>query len=88
MLKTGSMSEKHFIINVQMLLLPTSLLLLSQNADSQVCTLHAGEGASLGSLISPKELQRATSTEFPGGSVAETPHSPCRGPGFDPWSGT
>ena len=58
MLKTGSVSEKRFIINVQILLLPISLLLGSQNADSQVRTLHAGEGASLWSLISPKELER------------------------------
>ena len=25
--------------------------------------------------------------DFPGGPVAETPSSQCRGPGFDPWSG-
>ena len=25
--------------------------------------------------------------DFPGGPVAKTPHSQCRGPGFDPWSG-
>ena len=25
--------------------------------------------------------------DFPGGLVVETPHSQCRGPGFDPWSG-
>ena len=25
--------------------------------------------------------------EFPGGPVAKTPHSQCRGPGFAPWSG-
>ena len=31
----------------------------------------------------PKWLQR----DFPGGPVAETPHSQCRGPGFDPWLG-
>ena len=24
---------------------------------------------------------------FPSGPVAKTPHSQCRGPGFDPWSG-
>ena len=24
---------------------------------------------------------------FPGGPVAKTPCSPCRGPGFHPWSG-
>ena len=24
---------------------------------------------------------------FPGGPVAKTTHSQCRGPGFDPWSG-
>ena len=27
------------------------------------------------------------SGDFPGGVVAETPCSQCRGPGFDPWSG-
>ena len=26
--------------------------------------------------------------DFPGGPVAETPGSQCRGPGFDPWSET
>ena len=26
--------------------------------------------------------------DFPGGPVARTPHSQCRRPGFDPWSGT
>ena len=25
--------------------------------------------------------------DFPGGPVAKTPHSQCRGPGSDPWSG-
>ena len=25
--------------------------------------------------------------DFPGGPAAKTPHSQCRGPGFDPWSG-
>ena len=25
--------------------------------------------------------------DYPGGPVAETPCSQCRGPGFDPWSG-
>ena len=25
--------------------------------------------------------------DFPGGPVAKTPCSQCRGPGFDPWSG-
>ena len=26
-------------------------------------------------------------TDFPGGPVAKTPYSQCRGPGFNPWSG-
>ena len=26
--------------------------------------------------------------DFPGGPVAKTPGSQCRGPGFDPWPGT
>ena len=25
--------------------------------------------------------------DFPGGPVAKTPSSQCKGPGFDPWSG-
>ena len=25
--------------------------------------------------------------DFPGGTVSKTPHSQCRGPRFDPWSG-
>ena len=25
--------------------------------------------------------------DFPGGAVDKTPHSQCRGPGFNPWSG-
>ena len=25
--------------------------------------------------------------DLPGGAVVKTPHSQCRGPGFDPWSG-
>ena len=27
-------------------------------------------------------------SDFPVGSVVKTPHSQCKGPGFDPWSGT
>ena len=30
--------------------------------------------------------KRAT-WDFPGGPVSKIPHSQCRGPGFDPWSG-
>ena len=26
-------------------------------------------------------------SDFPGGPVVKTPHSQCKGPGFDPWSG-
>ena len=26
--------------------------------------------------------------DFPGGPVAKSPHFQCRGPGFNPWSGT
>jgi len=26
--------------------------------------------------------------DFPGGPVVKTPHSQCRGHGFDPWSGS
>ena len=33
-----------------------------------------------------KEL-KAGCQDFPGGPVAKTLCSPCRGPGFDPWSG-
>ena len=31
--------------------------------------------------------QKANHRDFPGGPVAKTPRSQCRGPGFDPWSG-
>ena len=30
---------------------------------------------------------RVMSRDFPGGPVAKTLHSQCRGPRFDPWSG-
>ena len=33
------------------------------------------------------ELQEVTFWDFPAGSVVKTPHSQCRGPGFNPWSG-
>ena len=32
-------------------------------------------------------LSEHSSWDFPGGPVAKTPRSQCRGPGFDPWSG-
>lgn len=44
--------------------LPPSLLpacLSSENADGQVCTLRAGEEASLESLISPKKTKESDS---------------------------
>ena len=31
--------------------------------------------------------KRLPEWDFPGGSMAKTPHSQCRGPGFDPWIG-
>ena len=31
--------------------------------------------------------QKSLSGDFAAGPVASTPHSQCRGPGFDPWSG-
>ena len=35
-----------------------------------------------------REMQiKTTMRDFPGGPVAKTPHSQCRGPGFNPWSG-
>ena len=36
-----------------------------------------------------EEILRAASEEkdFPGGPGAKTPHSQCRAPGFNPWSG-
>ena len=33
-------------------------------------------------------LKYDTNGDFPGGPVGKTPHSKCRGPGFDPWSGS
>ena len=34
------------------------------------------------------EAQKFSILRFPGGPVAKTPHSQCRRPQFDPWSGT
>ena len=34
-----------------------------------------------------KLLHAETLGDVPGGPVAKTPCSQCRGPGFDPWSG-
>ena len=34
-----------------------------------------------------RSLTLFTIRDFPGGPVAKTPHSQCRGLGFDPWSG-
>ena len=36
---------------------------------------------------SPEVHQKIMDGDFPGGPVAKTPCSQCRGPGFDPWSG-
>ena len=44
---------------------------------------HSGQVAPLSLTI----LRRTQPRDFPGGPVAKTPRSQCRGPGFDPWSG-
>ena len=44
---------------------------------------HQKPGERHGPLL-PQRLQKG---DFPGGPVAKTPRSQCRGPGFDPWSG-
>ena len=43
----------------------------------------------LGSLLPPSVSSSAKHglQDFPGGPVAKTPSSECRGPGLDPWSG-
>ena len=33
------------------------------------------------------EARKERQGDFPGGPVVKTPHSQCRGPRFDPWSG-
>ena len=45
------------------------------------------ENLSEGNLRGDRE-ERRVDVDFPGGPVAETPDSQCRGPGFDPWSET
>ena len=35
----------------------------------------------------PVWVTRKASEDFPGGPVAKTPSSQCRGPRFNPWSG-
>ena len=37
--------------------------------------------------IPEKHSKDTHSRDFPGGPVAKTPHSQCREPGFEPWSG-
>ena len=38
-------------------------------------------------INSPQSVKNCSLGNFPGGPMAKTPHSQCRGPGFDPWSG-
>ena len=40
----------------------------------------------LGTAKSSTQSYKNTCQDFPGGPVAKTPSSQCRGPGFDPWS--
>lgn len=35
----------------------------------------------------PQSDVKTSCRNFPGGPVAQTPHSPGQGPGWDPWSG-
>ena len=34
-----------------------------------------------------KEIKKTIPGDFPGSPVVKTPHFPCKGHGFDPWSG-
>ena len=45
------------------------------------------ESEFLHSMIPELLNQESTGGTFPGGPVAKTPSSQCRGPWFDPWSG-
>ena len=38
-------------------------------------------------LKKKKKKKKVMLRDFPGGPVAKTLRSQCRGPGFDPWSG-
>ena len=38
-------------------------------------------------IIDRKLKLKVDARDFPGGPVAKTPHSQCRGPRFDAWSG-
>ena len=44
----------------------------------------SGTGTSIPLQIQPEHNKVR---DFPGGPVAKTPYSQCRGPEFDPWSG-
>ena len=46
-----------------------------------------GIDRSLSVFFKENALKQCFCWDFPGGSVAKTWSSPCRGPGFDPWSG-
>ena len=38
-------------------------------------------------LLSLRYVLNINQRDFPGGAVVKTPHSQCRGPRFNPWSG-
>ena len=55
--------------------------------DHQFSTERSSKSLSV-QQISKLEKSKSNLEKFPGGPVAKTPHSQCRGSRFNPWSGT
>ena len=53
---------------------------------SRILRCTAGKGDEM-TIVDSLKSRREWARDFPGGRVAKTPCSQCRGPGFDPWSG-
>ena len=69
--------------------IPEVFMLLVLQNDLYPQKLEAKETArKVVSRLIRYNTQEAMDRDFPGGPVAETICSQCRGPGFDPWSGT
>ena len=68
--------------------IPEVFMLLVLENDLYPQKLEAKETArKVVSRLIRYNTQEAMDRDFPGGPVAETICSQCRGPGFDPWSG-